>query len=190
MSLMSHLLTVSELATMIYCAANDLGGYPKFIARGYNTDYLPVWLQNAGYNTYYTGKLFNSHTIENYNKPVAGGFTGSDFLLDPYTYQYYNSYLSRNGGEPASYAGQYSPDVIAEKAFGFLNDAISDEKPFFLAIAPIAPHSDVVMGKLQFSQPKYAPRHAHLFKDYKIPRTKNFNPDKVRLSWYLVLFSD
>ncbi|TVY18334.1 Arylsulfatase [Lachnellula arida] len=154
------------------------GGYPKFVNRGYNTDYLPVWLQKAGYNTYYTGKLFNSHTIENYNNPVAGGFTGSDFLLDPYTYSYYNASLSRNGEKPVSYAGQYSPDVVAEKAFGFLEEAISDENPFFLAIAPIAPHSDVQMGKHQFSEPKYAPRHAHLFKDYKIPRTKNFNPDQ------------
>jgi hypothetical protein len=98
--------------------------------------------------------------------------------------------LSRNGEKPVSYAGQYSPDVIAEKAFGFLNDAISDEKPFFLAIAPIAPHSDVVMGKLQFSQPKYAPRHAHLFKNYKIPRTKNFNPDKVGTNCFIAPSSE
>ncbi|TVY81869.1 Arylsulfatase [Lachnellula suecica] len=152
------------------------GGYPKFVDRGYNDDYLPVWLQNAGYNTYYTGKLFNSHTIFNYDNPVAGGFTGSDFLLDPFTYQYYNAVLSRNGRKPVSYAGQYSPDVIAEKAFGFLEEAMADEKPFFIAIAPIAPHSEVSTGN--FSQPQYAPRHADLFTDYKVPRTKNFNPDK------------
>ena len=130
--------------------------------------------------------MFNSHTIENYNNPLAGGFTGSDFLLDPYTYQYFNASLSRNGGKPVSYSGQYSPDVIAEKAFGFLEEAISDEKPFFLAIAPIAPHSAVQMGgEPQFSEPKYAPRHANLFKDYQIPRTKNFNPDKVRIIFYI-----
>ena len=35
-----------------------LGGYPKFISEGFNDAYLPVWLQEAGYNTYYTGKLF------------------------------------------------------------------------------------------------------------------------------------
>lgn len=53
------------------------GGYPKFVAQGYNENYLPVWLQQAGYNTYYTGKLFNAHTIENYDSPFPGGFTGT-----------------------------------------------------------------------------------------------------------------
>lgn len=54
-----------------------LGGYPKFVAQGFNDKYLPVWLQEAGYNTYYTGKLFNYHTIDNYNSPEAAGFTDS-----------------------------------------------------------------------------------------------------------------
>ncbi|KAH8663062.1 alkaline-phosphatase-like protein [Tricladium varicosporioides] len=154
------------------------GGYPKFVQRGYNTDYLPVWLQNAGYNTYYTGKLFNSHTIHNYDKPVAGGFTGSDFLLDPFTYQYWNATTSRNGEKPINYAGQYSPDLIAEKAYGFLDEAVKQEKPFFLVAAPIAPHSNVDFETLTFDIPRYAERHKELFKDYKIPRTKNFNPDE------------
>lgn len=54
-----------------------LGGYPKFISQGLNENYLPVWLQEAGYNTYYTGKLFNAHTIYNYFDPFPAGFTGT-----------------------------------------------------------------------------------------------------------------
>lgn len=53
------------------------GGYPKFVTQGFNDKYLPVWLQQAGYNTYYTGKLFNVLTVDNYDDPVPGGFTGS-----------------------------------------------------------------------------------------------------------------
>jgi len=53
------------------------GGYPKFVAQGLNENYLPVWLQAAGYNTYYTGKLFNTHNVDNYDKPFPNGFTGS-----------------------------------------------------------------------------------------------------------------
>lgn len=60
------------------------GGYPKFVREGLNENWLPVWLQELGYNTYYTGKLFNSHTIDNYDDPPVNGFNGSDFLLDPY----------------------------------------------------------------------------------------------------------
>lgn len=54
------------------------GGYGKFIAEGLNDNYLPVWLQSAGYNTYYTGKLMNGQSISTYNKPFAAGWTRSD----------------------------------------------------------------------------------------------------------------
>lgn len=57
---------------------SPLGGYPKFVSQGYNDKYLPVWLQDAGYNTYYTGKLFNAHTTDNWNNPFPKGWTGSD----------------------------------------------------------------------------------------------------------------
>jgi N-acetylglucosamine-6-sulfatase len=58
------------------------GGYPKFVREGLNENWLPVWLQQLGYNTY-SGKLFNSHTVDNYDDPPVNGFNGSDFLLDP-----------------------------------------------------------------------------------------------------------
>lgn len=53
------------------------GGYPKFVSQGLNEKYLPVWLQSAGYNTYYTGKLFNAHSVDTYDSPFAAGWTGS-----------------------------------------------------------------------------------------------------------------
>ncbi|KAI1284481.1 alkaline-phosphatase-like protein [Xylaria sp. FL0933] len=170
------------------------GGYPKFVAQGFNRDYFPVWLQQAGYNTYYTGKLFNAHTILNYDKPYPGGFTGSDFLLDPYTYDYLNSTFQRNDETPRSYEGQYSTDVLAEKTYGFLDDAVRDlhNSPFFITAAPVGPHSNVAYsleeGKAHFSEPISAKRHQHLFKDAKVPRTANFNPDQPSgANWLLDL---
>ncbi|CAK7222642.1 hypothetical protein SCUCBS95973_004913 [Sporothrix curviconia] len=134
-----------------------------------NENYLPLWLQAPSYDTYYVGKLFNQHD----------GWTQSDFLLDPYTYQYENAKFSCNGGKPASYKGQYSPDVTTDKMLEFLDMALDkkDEQPFFLGVAPIAPHANMVIEPLELRPPVYAKRHAHLFKDYKIPRTENFNPD-------------
>lgn len=143
-----------------------------------NDNYLPVWLQELGYNTYYTGKLWNAHSFDTYDKPYAAGFNGSDFLLDPYTYEYYNGAMTRNGAKPVSIRGQYSPDVVAEKAYGFLREATLHEQPFFLTAAPIAPHGDFPFEPWNPTAPKYAARHAHLFRDYKIPRTENFNPEK------------
>ncbi|KAI0453598.1 arylsulfatase-like protein [Xylaria acuta] len=175
------------------------GGYPKFVSQGLNDKYLPVWLQNVGYNTYYTGKLFNAHAVDNYNSPFAAGWTGSDFLLDPFTYWYMNSTYQRNRDPPVSYEGQHSVDVLAKKAIGLLDEAHNAGKPFFLGIAPVAPHSDIQspafkhgnhsnLTEVTFSPPVPATRHAHLFQDAKVPRTPNFNPDKPSgASWVRTL---
>lgn len=150
-----------------------------------------------GYNTYYVGKLFNAQRIDNYHSPHAAGWTGSDFLLDPYTYEYLNATFQRNRDRPVSYEGQHSTDVLAEKAYGFLDEALGDEeqKPFFLTIAPTAPHSNVHINvknldgeftKTTATQgpPVPADRHKHLFKDVKVPRTPHFNPDEPNgVSW-------
>ncbi|CAK7213426.1 hypothetical protein SBRCBS47491_001792 [Sporothrix bragantina] len=161
------------------------GGFPKFVKEGWNDNYLPIWMQQQGYNTYYSGKLWNGHNVDNYNAPYAGGFNGSDFILDPFTYEYYRAFMSRNGAPPVSYEGQYSPDVTAEKAYGFLEEATQHDEPWFLTIAPIAPHGDMRQAlPFRADMPRYHPRHAHLFKNYKIPRTKNFNPEKpVGVGW-------
>lgn len=158
--------------------------------RGFNDNFLPVWLQQAGYDTYYTGKLFNAHTVENYHSPHVNGFNGSDFLLDPYTYSYLNSTYQRNQDPPVSYEGHHTTDVISQKALGFLDDALEGDRPFFVTVAPVAPHSNVDPGNVKsgripiMTAPIPLDRHEHLFEDAKVPRNKNFNPDEPSgVSW-------
>ena len=147
---------------------------------------MPVWLQKAGYNTYYTGKLFNAHTVFNYDKPHVAGFNGSDFLLDPFTYSYLNSSYQRNHDPPVRYEGRYSVDVTANKALGFLEDALqaSYQRPFFLVAAPIGPHSNIdpvldLNRPMVMRAPVPADRHKNLFREAKVPRTEHFNPVNV-----------
>ncbi|KAI1770055.1 Arylsulphatase [Hypoxylon cercidicola] len=165
------------------------GGYPKFVSQGLNDKYLPLWLQESGYNTYYTGKLFNAHSVDNYDSPHAAGWTASDFLLDPFTYWYMNSTYQRNKDPPVSFEGRHSVDVIAEKALGLLDEAVEASKPFFLGIAPVSPHANLWspafkhgnhsdLEDIEFSPPVPAERHSKLFEGLKVPRTANFNPDK------------
>jgi hypothetical protein len=130
--------------------------------------------------------LFNAHTVENYDSPHVAGFNGSDFLLDPFTYSYLNSTYQRNHEPPVSYEGRHTTDVITEKAFGLLDEALAANGPFFLGIAPVAPHSNVEPGfhggdpaSIKMTEPIPADRHKHLFKDSKVPRTEHFNPDTV-----------
>ncbi|KAL4898730.1 alkaline-phosphatase-like protein [Aspergillus ambiguus] len=166
------------------------GGYPKFVEQGFNDNFLPVWLQKAGYDTYYTGKLFNAHTVDNYHNPYVNGFNGSDFLLDPFTYSYLNSTYQRNHDPPVSYEGRHTVDVITEKALGFLEDGLNGDRPFFITIAPVAPHSNIDVSALGgeipavMTEPIPLDRHKSLFKGVTVPRTKNFNPDEPSgVSW-------
>ncbi|OTA99075.1 hypothetical protein M426DRAFT_325478 [Hypoxylon sp. CI-4A] len=100
-----------------------------------------------------------------------------------------NSTYQRTGEEPRSFENQHSVDVLAEKALGLLSEAYEAGEPFFLGIAPVAPHANLWSPKfaegkhsdieeIEFSPPVPAERHAKLFKGVKVPRTANFNPDK------------
>jgi arylsulfatase A-like enzyme len=108
---------------------------------------------------------------------------------------YLNATYQRNHDSPVSYLGQHTVDVLKEKALGFLDEAVSHDEPFFLGIAPIAPHSNVNAAGLELLPPDedapiIAPppglvgppipalRHRHLFPDAKVPRGPNFNPEK------------
>ena len=101
-----------------------------------------------------------------------------------------NASFQKNRDAPVSYEGQYSTDVLAGKAYAFLDEALAAEKPFFITLAPVAPHSNIKFQEITLngnifeypiaaSPPIPAERHKDLFKDAFVPRTPNFNPDKV-----------
>lgn len=117
------------------------GGWEIFNQYGYVGHTLPDFLQQAGYNTYYVGKFMNSHTAENCVSMPVSGFNGSDFLVDPYTYDYWTPGFSHNNGPVEIHNGTYSTDIVAEKSLGHLDEALADDRPFFVGIAPIGPHS-------------------------------------------------
>ena len=77
-----------------------------------------------------------------------------------------------------SFEGQYSPDIMSQIALGYVDDAAAHDEPFFIGVAPIAPHSNMGTGGIKQSDlPRYAERHAGLFLDDVVPRTANFNPE-------------
>lgn len=106
-------------------------------------------------------------------------------LIDPGTYIFYNATMSRNHDPAKNYPGEYSTDLISAAAVGFLDDAIkASDRPFFLGVAPIAPHSETITGggAARFNAPVPAKRHEHLFPNVTVPRTPNFNPNTVGAS--------
>lgn len=72
------------------------GGWELFNKYGYVHHTLPDFLQQAGYDTYYTGKLMNEHSVDNCERLPVSGFNSSDFLVDPYTYDYWHPAFSRD----------------------------------------------------------------------------------------------
>ncbi|KAJ7621817.1 alkaline-phosphatase-like protein [Mycena rosella] len=160
------------------------GGYTKFTEEGLNDNYLPVWLQNAGYSTYYAGKLMNGHATLNYNMPFAKGFNQSSFILDPGQYVYMNSTWQTGTGVPENFPGKHILDINNERAFAYLDDAAEKDVPFFLTIAPVAPHAQVIVDldnpqieNRNISAPVPQAKWNTSFLDEKVPRTPNFNPD-------------
>ncbi|KAH7313784.1 alkaline-phosphatase-like protein [Stachybotrys elegans] len=135
------------------------GGYQKFIQNGYNDHHLALWMQQSGYNTYYTGKLYNGHT--------------------PFTYQYFNVSITYDAQPPENPVGVYSTDLLADTAYRYLEDAFAHpDTPFFLTVAPVAPHGQLTEYPEHWAgPPQVAERHRGLFPNYTIPRTPDFNPD-------------
>ncbi|KAI9033402.1 alkaline-phosphatase-like protein [Hyaloraphidium curvatum] len=178
------------------------GGYEPFLTKGLTKDYLPIWLRDAGYKTYFVGKLVNGVTTANYMRPLEG-WDVFDVMLLPYLYDYLNPVFSRNGNPPKHYRGQYQTDVITKKTLDILASTPAD-RPFFLYVAPGAAHSTYKFPQVRsalanrdpalpyealglgWTYPIPAERHAHLFNDSKVPREPWFDPEvfEGKPSWH------
>ncbi|KAJ3955162.1 hypothetical protein N0V92_008326 [Colletotrichum tropicale] len=109
------------------------GGFPKFRAAGLEEEYLPHWLEKAGYN--------------------------AEFVM------------SENGARPVWYQGFQQTDVVRIKALDRLGTLLKEEDPFFLMIAPTAPHVENLRDP-----PTPPARYLGSFANSTVPRTPNFNP--------------
>ncbi|KAI8614661.1 alkaline-phosphatase-like protein [Chytriomyces sp. MP71] len=168
------------------------GGYDNFLKKGLNEDYLPKFLQSAGYSTSYVGKFLNGYTAANHEQ-TPGGWNEFDTLIGPFIYDNFHPVFAKNGAEINDFKGQYQVDVIRDKALSILDRAIKEvneqDQPFFLYMAPTAPHTEIIVppggfgsfytGKSHFTEPTPAKRHEHLFESERIPRGPNFNPADV-----------
>lgn len=163
--------------------ANPGGGWNAVQENKLTDNYLPQWLLDAGYNTYYAGKLYNGHSEGNYCDPkCAGGLTEADFLLEPTTYTYYDSVFQHNrdnGHQQPKKAPGYSTDHITNHTLRYIDDAVESNKPFFAVAAPIAPHVSMHVQsddgkKIPYPIPKH--EYAQLYGNLGAYKSPNFNP--------------
>ncbi len=108
--------------------------YPQFD----ETSNLAVWLHAAGYDTALVGKYLNDYTVYGEHR-IPSGWSDWAVMDSKPEEKYYDYTLNLNGrlvhyGKAPS---DYSTDVLARKAIGFVRHA---HGPFFLDFAPVAPH--------------------------------------------------
>jgi N-acetylglucosamine-6-sulfatase len=154
------------------------GGYYKFDGR----ETLPVWLRRAGYRTIHIGKYLNEYG-ERDPRDVPGGWEDWHGGVDPTTYDYYGFTLNHNG-RLKTYPRRpkyYSTDVYASLAERAIRDARRARKPFFLNVAPNAPHTLSVASRARMEgiPALPPPRYADRFATTPLPRYPNFDEADV-----------
>lgn len=152
-------------------------GFDAFAAAGEEQVTVATLLDGAGYETALVGKYLNGYA--NGNSATESSRTyippGWDYWvagIDHAAYRGYKYSLNVNA-EIVQYGDReedYSTDVLTNYALDFLDQATAIEQPFFLYLAPYAPHSPV----------EPAPRHKGMFNGVKAPRTRAFNERNVR----------
>ena len=153
------------------------GAWKKVHEDKINDDYLPLWLQDGGINTYYVGKLSNGHSIGNYQKRKAKGWTGSNFLLEPGQYDYVNTTWAKNGNQWKNFPGENAVTITTNHSLEMLETAIKANKPFFMAVAPAVPHVGLNASGPGSFFPIPQRKWENAFKNATVPEKPNWNPD-------------
>jgi arylsulfatase A-like enzyme len=144
------------------------GGFRKFRFLGQESSTIATWLQDAGYHTALIGKYLN-HYDPAADAPAPGW--SEWYVPGSYNYAYFD-YLLNENGKPVSYGHKdedYLTDVLTRHAVDVIRRSSAAEQPFFLYLAPYAPHAPATS----------APRHAAAFADQTYPRTPAFDEAEV-----------
>jgi N-acetylglucosamine-6-sulfatase len=143
------------------------GGYTALRQK----EYLPVWLERAGYTTAHMGKFLNGYGKDR-QPDVPRGWTEWYGLIDHSTYRMWGYDMFENGRR-RTYGNArrevrrfYQTDVLGDKAVRFIKRHGRDDAPFFLSVGFLAPHHESghtqqITGKLVRPAPRHRGRYAH-----------------------------
>jgi N-acetylglucosamine-6-sulfatase len=149
------------------------GGFATFRRLGGEDSTVATWLHDAGYRTALLGKYLNGYPEDTDPTYVPPGWDEWDALAveAPAGGGYVDYELNENGRRVAygHDAADYSTDVLAAKATDFIARTTAADQPFFLYLAPFAPHDPRIP----------APRHGQAFAEAWAPRSAAFNEADV-----------
>jgi len=149
------------------------GGTQYFQDSGLAADQLPVWMKSAGYHTMLVGKYFQGETD---HVPVPGwdrfvAFGGNRYIDRISIFDFY-----QNGETKATIRDGYRTDLETDETIGLIDEyakTVGPDKPFFLYLAPVAPH----IGPMR--ENSIPEKWKDRFPDVELPKTANFNEGDV-----------
>jgi N-acetylglucosamine-6-sulfatase len=155
-----------------------VGGYTRLD----KSNWLPLWLQAAGYRTMHVGKFLNGYGRLSSPTEVPPGFNDWHGTVDPTTYSYWNYTVNENGVLHTYGAAKepefYSTDFFARRANELIAAAAPSDQPFFISVAFLAPHSGQPVepgDPAGQPTPAPAPRHVNAFSTVGLPQPASFN---------------
>jgi N-acetylglucosamine-6-sulfatase len=154
----------------VWVNVEPAGGFPKFFDQGLESSTIATWLHAGGYETVLIGKYLNrygnnpptTHVPPGWDEWYAweGMYTGTD-----------TSYKINENGTIVTYQRSqiHDTDLHAQTAENFIRNSAGDGTPFFMYLAPNAPHAPAY----------FAPRHASKFTNTALPKPSSFNEADV-----------
>ena len=138
------------------------GGIDKAIAEGLENSTIATLMKEAGYETFLIGKYLNGYG----DSKAAHVPPDWDHWYGMTDLSYFGPHFSVQGKLLKTSKDTYQTDFISSTSLTLLKNR-DKTKPFFIYIAPFAPHTPATP----------APRHAHLFDNISAPRYPSFDPD-------------
>jgi arylsulfatase A-like enzyme len=150
------------------------GGFEKFRDEGLEEDTIATRLQEEGYQTAFIGKYLNGYPAGDPSHVPPGWDEWYGKLDEQKLYDYginHNGEVVSYGSDPQDFA----TDVLSGVANDFVSGAASDSRPFFVYLAPTAPHTPATPAQ----------RHQGAFAGEKAPRSPSFDEEDVsdKPSW-------
>jgi N-acetylglucosamine-6-sulfatase len=147
------------------------GGYERFNELGLEGETVARWLHDAGYRTVLMGKYLNGYPAVVGPSWIPAGWDEWYVPVDGTPYEEFAYTMTENrrlvvyGERPSD----YMVDVLAATATAFIRAAAASDQPFFMYIAPYAPHFPYTP----------APRYAGAFAGTMAPHSPSFNEADV-----------
>jgi len=160
------------------------GGFDAFD----DADTLPVWLQDAGYDTLFMGKYLNGYGTRGRDTYVPPGWSDWKGMVDPSTYNFVAPIVNDNGN-PQEFQ-QYSTHLLRDQTVEALESPEREQKPWYMWVNYVAPHTGGAPAEDDPSQvfpddpdpigtTTPAPEDENSFTDLELPTTKDIFEEDV-----------